>query len=49
MTILGEICVREPELAEELILMIHQHFPHGSGAFKARGKRVLRQLEKLAE
>ena len=47
MTILYNICVKEPELAHELKAIIEEHLPHGSAGFKSRGKKVLKGLEKL--
>ena len=47
MTILYNICVKEPELAHELKAIIEEHLPHGSAGFKSRGKKILKGLSKL--
>ena len=47
MEILAAICRREPELANELILLIETYLPHESPGFKSRGKKILNRLKKL--
>jgi len=47
MTVLYNICVKEPELANELRLVIEDHLPHGTAGFKSRGKKTLKALAKL--
>lgn len=47
MTILYNICVKEPELSNELRLLIEEFLPHGSAGFKSRGKKTLKALKKL--
>lgn len=47
MTVLFNICKKEPELANELKLVIEDHYEHGTTGFKSRGKKVLKQLNKL--
>ena len=48
MTVLYNICVKEPELANELRLVIEDHLPHGTAGFKSRGKKTLKALAKLS-
>ena len=47
MTVLYNICVKEPELSHELKAIIEEHLPHGSAGFKSRGKKILKGLDKL--
>ncbi len=47
MGVLYNITVHHPELKNELQLMIEDLLPYGSAGIKSRGKRILRQLEKL--
>lgn len=47
MTVLYNACLREPLLAEELKATIEIHLEDASAGFKSRGKKILRQLEKL--
>jgi hypothetical protein len=47
MSVLGNLCKEEPELKNELKLIIESHLPHGSAGFISRGKKVLKQLERL--
>ena len=47
MTVCYNICVKEPDLSNELKLIIEDHLPHGSAGFKSRGKRTLKLLDKL--
>ena len=49
MTILSRICSRHPELVTEVNLVIEQGRPHGTAAYRARGRRTLRELERLAK
>ncbi|MEM8906884.1 MAG: hypothetical protein AAGD05_03475 [Bacteroidota bacterium] len=48
MTVLYNICVKEPELGNELRMVIEDHLPHGSAGFKSRGKKILKALSKLS-
>lgn len=48
MTVLYNICIKEPELAEELKLVIEEHLPYGTAAFKSRGKKVLGMLKGIS-
>lgn len=47
MTVLLNIAKREPGLKNEIKLVIEGMMPHGSAGIKARGKRVLKEIEKL--
>jgi hypothetical protein len=47
MTVLGNICVKFPELKNELIPLIEDQMPYGSAGFKSRGKKILKNLTKL--
>lgn len=43
-TILGRICETEPDLADEVALLIKQHLPHASSGFKGRAWKILKRL-----
>jgi hypothetical protein len=45
MSVLANIAKQEPDLKNEIRILIDQQMPMGSAGFKSRGKRVLRQLE----
>ena len=47
MTVLANICEKEPALANELKIIIEGQLPYGSAGFKSRGKKILKKLEKL--
>ncbi|MEO8167170.1 MAG: hypothetical protein ABI623_02925 [bacterium] len=47
MTVLARIATKEPELTNELRLLIEQQMPWGTAGFRARGRRILKQLESL--
>lgn len=49
MTTLYNICEREPELANELKIIIEDQLPYGSTGFKNRGLKTLKKLEVLIE
>lgn len=44
MTNLYNICQKEPDLANELKLIIEQQLPYGSAGFKSRAKKILPHL-----
>jgi hypothetical protein len=46
-TILLNICKKEPDLKNELRLMIEGLMPYGSAAVKVRGRKALKELEKI--
>ncbi|MCC6461499.1 MAG: hypothetical protein IT260_13585 [Saprospiraceae bacterium] len=43
MTVLDKICEQVPELRPELRLLIEEHLPHASAAFRSRGRKILRK------
>ena len=47
MTVMANICKQEPELKNELILVIEEQMPYGSAAYKSRGTKILKLLNKL--
>ena len=47
MEILYQITLQEPDLADELKLLIEDHWEHASAGFRSRGKKVLKGLAKL--
>lgn len=47
MGILATLCHDHPELRHELRLLIEAHMPYASKGFAARGRRVLKQLDRL--
>lgn len=46
-TILINVCKREPELCNDLELLIAEHYEHGTAAFKSRAKRAYAEIEKI--
>jgi len=48
MTVLANICEKQPDLANELRLSIENQMPLGSAGFKSRGKKILARLHKLS-
>ncbi len=49
MTIIYNICHKEPDLADELRLLIEDGMEHGSAGFRSRGKRILKGLDKIKQ
>jgi len=49
MTVCFNITKREPELANELKIIIEDHYPHGSAGFKSRANRILKELRKMID
>jgi len=47
MTVLANICKKEPELKKELVEIIKNEMEYESAAYKARGKRILLLLNKI--
>jgi hypothetical protein len=47
MSVLANIAKQEPDLKNEIRILIDQQMPMGSAGFKSRGKKVLRQLDKI--
>ena len=46
MTVLWNICKKEPDLSFELGMYIEQQLPYGSAGFKNRGKKILHWIAK---
>jgi hypothetical protein len=46
MTVLANIARHEPDLKQEIALVIEQMLPYGSAGIQARAKKVLKQLSK---
>jgi len=49
MSMLYELCKKEPDLAGELKLIIEEFMPHGTAGFKSRGKKILKSLKELKQ
>ena len=47
MEILHRVCLREPELSRELVMVIEAQLPYASAGFKNRGKKVIKDLKKF--
>lgn len=47
MTVLANIARREPELKNEIRILIEQQMPTGTAGFRSRGSKILKRLEKL--
>jgi len=47
MTVLANICEKEPDLGQELKLVIENQLPYGSAGFKSRAKKVLSKIKTL--
>lgn len=47
MTVLYNITLEEPELKEELRVVIEEMMPHGSAGIKSRGGKILKALTKI--
>ena len=47
MTVLANIARGEPDLKREICIVIEQQMPTGSAGFRARGRKILKQLERL--
>jgi hypothetical protein len=48
MTVLANMCKKEPDLKNELIPMIEDLIPFGSSGLVARSKKLLKELSKLS-
>ena len=46
MTVLYNLTRQLPDLARELRLLIEEQYPQGSAGFRARGRQILKQLDK---
>ncbi len=49
MSVCFNITKREPDLANELKVIIEDHYPHGSAGFKSRANRILKELRKMVD
>lgn len=47
MTVLTNLAIQNPELANEIRLLIEEEMPLGSPAFRSRGAKAIRQLRML--
>jgi hypothetical protein len=47
MTVLFNICQKEPDLKNELKMYIEEQLPYSSAAFKSRGSKILKALNKI--
>ncbi len=47
MTVLANIARQEPELKNEIRILIEQQMPTGSAGFRLRGMKIVQQLDKL--
>jgi len=45
MTVLANICKKEPDLKQELTLVIEDQLPYASAGFKSRAKKIFKQLK----
>jgi hypothetical protein len=45
MTVLANIAMHNPELKQEIVMIIEDQLPYGSPAFRGRAKKVLQQLK----
>jgi hypothetical protein len=46
MSVLWNICRQVPELSHELKLIIEDQWEYGTAGFRARGKKILKEIEK---
>lgn len=46
MTVLANICDKEPDLKNELALIIEDQMPYGSAGFRNRGTKILKKIRK---
>ena len=46
MTVAANICKQEPELKNELVLVIEDQLENASAGFRARAKRILKEIRK---
>lgn len=47
MEVLYQVCTHEPELSNELKLLIEEFMPHETAGFKSKGKKIIARLAKL--
>lgn len=48
MTVIANICEKQPDLANELKIAIENQLPLSSAGFKSRGKKILSRLKKIS-
>ena len=46
-SVLAKICKQEPDLKNELTLLIEKQLPYSTAGFRARARKVFKELEKL--
>lgn len=49
MTVCANLSRNFPDLAEELIHVIEDHYPHGTAGFKSRAKKELKKLRAISK
>jgi hypothetical protein len=49
MTVLANIAEKEPDLLKELRVIVHQMLPYGTPAFRARAKKIFKDLDLCEE
>ena len=49
MTVLANIAKKEPDLLKELNVLVHQMLPYGTPAFRARAKKIFKDLDSREE
>jgi hypothetical protein len=49
MTVLANIAKKEPDLLKELRVLVHQMLPYGTPAFRARAKKIFKDLDSREE
>jgi len=47
MQVVYNISINEPDLLQELAVVIEDQLPYGSAGFKARGKRILNEIRQI--
>ena len=45
MTVLANVCEKEPDLKNELAIIIEDQLPYGSAGFKNRGTKILKKIK----
>jgi hypothetical protein len=48
LTILENVCKKEPDLARELVLIINSQFTYSTAAYKSRAKKILKSFAHLS-
>lgn len=47
MSVCFNITKQEPDLANELRIILEDHYPHGSAGFKSRARKIMKELRKM--